>query len=38
MSTITQFRIVCTNCWKATKYDILDIVTGLPCDKCGAKL
>jgi rRNA maturation endonuclease Nob1 len=32
-----DFRIVCTSCWKATKYDALDIPDG-PCDLCGAKL
>jgi hypothetical protein len=32
------FVIVCTTCWESTKYDALDIVTGLPCDKCGATL
>jgi hypothetical protein len=33
-----DFRIVCTNCWKATKYDALTVVKGKPCDKCGAIL
>ena len=33
-----DFRIQCTTCWQATKYDALDSVDGLPCDKCGAKL
>ena len=33
-----DFRIVCRHCWKATKYDALDVVTGKPCDKCGATL
>jgi hypothetical protein len=29
------FVIVCRHCWKNTKYDALDVVSGLPCDKCG---
>ena len=33
-----DFRIMCLKCNKATKYDALDVVTGLPCDKCGAIL
>ena len=33
-----DFVIVCTHCWKKTKYDALDVVTGLPCDKCGETL
>ena len=30
-----KFVIVCRHCWKGTKYDALDVVSGLPCDKCG---
>ena len=30
-----DFVIVCMHCWKRTKYDALDVTTGLPCDKCG---
>ena len=30
-----KFVIICMHCWKGTKYDALDEVTGLPCDKCG---
>jgi hypothetical protein len=26
------------HCWKGTKYDALDDVTELPCDKCGGIL
>jgi hypothetical protein len=33
-----DFRIVCLNCNSATKYDALDDVRGLPCDKCGKAL
>ena len=32
------FFIVCQHCWKATKYDALDDVRGLACDKCGTIL
>ncbi len=30
-----DFVIVCMHCWKNTKYDALDNVTGLPCNQCG---
>jgi hypothetical protein len=33
-----DFRIVCLNCWQATKYDVLDSVKGLPCNRCGETL
>jgi hypothetical protein len=33
-----QFVIMCTHCWKKTKYDALNIVEGLLCDKCGGIL
>lgn len=33
-----DFRVMCTNCWKPTKYDALEVVTGLPCNECGKKL
>ena len=29
------FKIICIKCWEPTKYDALDDVRGLPCDKCG---
>jgi len=29
-----NFVIVCRHCWQNTKYDALDVVTGLECDKC----
>ncbi len=35
---MTRFVIICTKCWEKTKYDALDEVTGLPCDKCGELL
>lgn len=33
-----DFVIMCTNCWKNTKYDALSDVRGLPCDQCGKTL
>jgi hypothetical protein len=33
-----DFRILCLSCNMATQYDALDVVTGKPCDKCGATL
>jgi hypothetical protein len=36
--SVNEFVIVCHYCWKGTKYDALDDVKGLPCDKCGKVL
>jgi hypothetical protein len=33
-----DFVIVCNHCWKGTKYDALEEVTGKECDKCGGTL
>ena len=33
-----DFRIQCLSCNMQTQYDALDVVTGKPCDKCGATL
>lgn len=35
---LNKFRIWCPSCCETTKYDVLDTVTGEPCDKCGAIL
>lgn len=35
---LADFRILCLSCNRQTQYDALDIVTGKPCDKCGAIL
>jgi DNA-directed RNA polymerase subunit RPC12/RpoP len=32
------FVVVCTSCWKNTKYDALSDTRGLACDKCGESL
>jgi hypothetical protein len=33
-----DFKIVCIKCFQVTKYDVLDVVNGLPCNKCGESL
>lgn len=35
---LADFRIQCLHCFMQTKYDALDVVKGLPCDKCGGIL
>lgn len=35
---LADFRILCLACNMQTQYDALDIVTGKPCNKCGALL
>jgi hypothetical protein len=36
--SLADFRILCLSCNMQTQYDALDIVSGKPCDKCGAIL